>query len=68
MNSGNENKMKRGQQKQIDQIELLLQQEQKFTTKQQKILYENGYLKGLLSMLAAEYFVVEKEIKKRIND
>lgn len=60
--------MKRGQQKQIEQIELLLEQEQKFTTKQQKLLYENGYLKGLLSMLAAEYFVVEKEIKNRIND
>ena len=60
--------MKIGQQKQIEQIELLLEQEQKFTTKQQKLLYENGYLKGLLSMLAAEYFVVEKEIKNRIND
>lgn len=60
--------MKRGQQKQIEQIELLLKQEQKFDTKQQKLLYENGYLKGLLSMLAAEYFVVEKEIKNRIND
>ena len=60
--------MRKERQEQIDQIELLLKQKQKFTTKQQKILYENGYLKGLLSMLAAEYFVVEKEIKKRIND
>ena len=60
--------MNKGQQKQFDRIELLLNKQNKYTKPGQRMAYENGYMKALLSMLANEYSVIEREIKNRLND
>ena len=68
--------MNKRQREQLKQIDLLLEKavlyhnwntKQKFNTPQEKILYEYGYMKGILSELAAEYWLVERDIKNRIN-
>jgi hypothetical protein len=60
--------MNKGQQKQLNKIESLLEKQNKYTKASQRLAYENGYLKALLSTLANEYNVVEREIKNRLND
>lgn len=61
--------MNKKQQKQLELIDLLLKQKRPpLATPHQKLAYENGYLKGLLSRIASEYWMVEKEIKNRLND